>query len=174
MSILDDDLYQRCISLAMRSRSGSERYGSLVIRDGEILGEGYNRAIAHPSFGRLERILRMGYANHAEVEAMDAALRAGHPLEGADVYVGGYFVETGALYVKSRAHFSCTRCVPFFERYGIRQVVVPTPRGWEGMTLGEAAETARGFLGDTYGRRAATVDAESHRYSLEDILRNFK
>jgi deoxycytidylate deaminase len=48
--ILEDSLFNLCISLAKMSRSSSERYGSIVVSDGSILGMGYNRAIAHPSF----------------------------------------------------------------------------------------------------------------------------
>src|SRR5688572_530314 len=77
-----DDKYQRCISLATQSKGDSQRYGSVLEKDGNLVGEGYNRAIAHFSFGTLKRHIRQGYANHAEVEAMNFAIDKKHKIKG--------------------------------------------------------------------------------------------
>jgi len=43
--LVKDKFYNRCVNLAKTSKSKGERYGAILVKDGEILGEGYNRAI---------------------------------------------------------------------------------------------------------------------------------
>jgi len=82
--ILGDEKYRECIRLALRSKGAAERYGAILLEDGEVIGRGYNRSIAHASFPgiRLKRVIRQGYANHAEVEAINDALLVGRSVEG--------------------------------------------------------------------------------------------
>ncbi|MFP1680881.1 tRNA adenosine(34) deaminase TadA [Alloalcanivorax sp. C16-1] len=78
---MQDDEYWMDRALALAERAGAEGevpVGALVVRDGEVLGEGWNRPIgAHDPTG------------HAEVNALrDAAARQGnYRLPGATLYV---------------------------------------------------------------------------------------
>ena len=78
---MGDDEYWMDRALALAERAGVEGevpVGALVVRDGEVLGEGWNRPIgAHDPTG------------HAEVNALrDAAAREGnYRLPGATLYV---------------------------------------------------------------------------------------
>lgn len=164
--ILKDPLYIRCLSLAALSKGQKERYGSLLVRDGEVLGQGYNRAIAHQSFGRLERIIRMGYANHAEVEAMNDALQSldVERLDGCDIYVAGYFPkptedfeQPGRLFLKEEPSYSCVLCANHFENYNIRNVYVPMQQGWTALSVAEAKSKAKGFSSCTHQKRRETL-----------------
>jgi hypothetical protein len=170
--IFKDDLFLLCMGLASHSKSDGERYGSLLVKNGKILGRGYNRAIAHP-YIHLERIIRMGYANHAEIEAMNDALMEGYNIKGADLYVAGYFPEphTGfsgknRLLLKDGPWFTCVRCIPYMEEYGIRRIIVPTTRGWGELSIDEAASCAQRFKNGTHEKRIGSV---STYHTLDDI-----
>ena len=91
--ILDDERFLYCISLANLSkndRRSDTRIGSSLEKGKGVIGSGRNRAISHPKF-RLERIIRQGWNNHAEIEALNDALDKGFSPEGGDLYTAGYF-----------------------------------------------------------------------------------
>jgi diaminohydroxyphosphoribosylaminopyrimidine deaminase/5-amino-6-(5-phosphoribosylamino)uracil reductase len=72
---LDAQLMRRALRLAAQSiylTSPNPRVGCVIVRDGVVLGEGSTQ--------------RAG-GNHAEIEAINAALAAGHHLAGATAYV---------------------------------------------------------------------------------------
>jgi hypothetical protein len=170
--ILTDSLYLLCMSLARMSKSDGERYGSIARKDGSIIGMGYNRAIAHP-YIHLERTIRMGYANHAEIEAMDDAIRNGADISGADIYCAGYFPEphTGflgknRLLIKEDAWYTCVKCPPHMEKYGIANIYVPTPSGWAGINLAEAETCAHLFTGGTHEKRISVI---STSFTIDEI-----
>ncbi len=152
-----DDYYIKCISLARMSK-GHERYGSILVADGKIIGEGYNRAIAHPSFGRLERKIRQGMANHAEVEALNDALLKGFSTHGAEIYVAGYFPDSGRLFFHSE--YTCVRCMPHMRNYGVACVCVPTPDYWVKRPLESAGDDARRYTNGTHTKRLDSVIGE--------------
>lgn len=129
--IIQDEYYRRCLENAIKSKSDSERYGAILVKDGKILGEGYNRAISHTYF-KLDRILKQGYANHAEVEAMNNALEKEYDITDSDIYVAGYFPKTGILFFKEE--FTCKLCLPYFKKFQIRNIFVPLPSGWKKRT----------------------------------------
>lgn len=65
----------RALALAARGvgqTSPNPVVGAVIVRDGEVLGEGYHRRAGLP---------------HAEIEALDAARAAGHDVSGATLYV---------------------------------------------------------------------------------------
>jgi diaminohydroxyphosphoribosylaminopyrimidine deaminase/5-amino-6-(5-phosphoribosylamino)uracil reductase len=72
----DDRTYMlRALELARKGRGAVEpnpMVGAVIVRDGRVLGEGF-----HQRFGR----------PHAEIEALDAARKAGHDPAGATLYV---------------------------------------------------------------------------------------
>lgn len=164
--ILSDPLYLECLRLARLSK-GNERYGSLLVRRGEILGGGYNRAIAHPSFAKLKRVVYQGYSNHAEVEALNDALMKGFEVQGAEIFVGGYFPrEEGLLFLKNE--FTCLRCPPILSSFKISKINVPTPGGWISKDMTEAFREAGGYkTGGIYKNRVRSVLGH---WNIADLL----
>lgn len=168
--LLTDEFYLRCISLATQSK-GNERYGSILVADEKVVGEGYNRAIAHPAFGRLEREIRQGYANHAEVEAMNDALANGFPIEESELYVAGYFSKSGQLFFKT--DYTCVKCMPHMKNYGISSIYIPTPDGWIKKSLDDAGEEAKKFTKGTHQKRLNAIIGDFFITQLEGNLRIF-
>jgi tRNA(adenine34) deaminase len=75
----DEDYMRRALELARRAQEeGEVPIGAVVVSDGRIIGEGWNRPIAAAD-----------PTAHAEVEAMRAASRAvkNYRLSGATLYV---------------------------------------------------------------------------------------
>jgi len=149
-------LYNKCINLAKLSKGANERYGAILVKNGEIIGEGYNRAIAHQSFGKLKRFIKQSYANHAEIESLNDFLLKKYPneetldfdiilndLKGSDIYVAGYFNKSKQLFFKSL--FTCVKCIPYLEKYGIENIFVPLPDGWQKIPIEDALKGASTF-----------------------------
>jgi hypothetical protein len=153
--ILDDEKYLYCISLATLSKNdkrSDERHGSLLVKENQIGGRGVNRAISHPKF-RLERIIRQGWNNHAEIEALNDALANGLLVEGGDLYTAGYFFASGRLFLQRR--YTCPICPPYMKKCGIASINIPAPEGWERKSLDKAMEEAKYFKGNAYEKRQA-------------------
>ena len=75
----DDDFMRQALELARRAQSeGEVPIGAVVVLDGEIVGEGWNRPIAAAD-----------PTAHAEIQAMRAAARktGNYRLTGATLYV---------------------------------------------------------------------------------------
>ena len=146
--ILFHPYYLKCINLAQQSKSRKQRYGSIIVdNDGSIIGEGYNRAIAHSSFGTLPRLIRQGYANHAEIEALNNALMNGHDdLTGTTLFVAGYLPETGLLYFKD--DFTCVKCPPLIAAQGISKIQIPTASKWTEKHVDQALLEGKKFVHD--------------------------
>lgn len=155
--ILNNLFYVECIRLARLSKGDDQRYGSLLVKDGEIIGSGYNRAVAHFSFGKLKRVVYQGYSNHAEIEALNDALMKGLSVQSAEIYVGGYFPkENGLLFLKNE--FTCLRCPPILTSYAISKINVPTPQGWISKNINEAMNEAESYKrGSIYKNRVRSV-----------------
>lgn len=108
IAIVSDDYYKECINLAKKSK-GKERYGSILVKDGNVIGAGFNRAIAHKYF-KLERMIRQGYHTHAEVEALCDALIQEKDTQDSRIYCAGYFPDSGELFFQNK--YTCTACPP--------------------------------------------------------------
>lgn len=163
--ILNNDFYVECIRLAELSKGTDQRYGSLLVKDGEIIGRGYNRAIAHPSFPKLKRIIYQGYSNHAEIEALNDALMKRRGVKNSEIFVGGFFPkEKGLLFLHNE--FTCMRCIPILASYNVSKINVPTPKGWVSKNMDEALEEAAEYLGGTYKNRVVSVIG---RLTLADL-----
>ena len=164
-AIIDNPYLIECIRLAKSKgkvkdkKNDIQRYGALVVKNGEIIGRGYNRATAGKGF-KLPRVVSQGAFNHAEVEALNDALMHDHDVDGADIYVAGYFTDTQLIYFKKE--FTCLKCIPHLRRYGIRNIYVPTPDGWVRRPIEEAYEDGLLFKGKKKGdvlrnRRAVLI-----------------
>lgn len=153
--ILCDERYLYCISLANLSKNDrrtGQRFGSILTKNGQIIGKGFNRAVNHPRF-KLERVIRQGWVNHAEIEAINDALNRDYDVNDSELYVAGYFLESEQLFFQER--YSCRRCPPIIEKYGIRinSIHIPTPDKWTRRTMREAWEEAKEFRGSAYDER---------------------
>src|SRR5438067_2607088 len=79
MGITRDDFMRRALELARRAEEDGEvPIGALVVLDGEVIGEGWNRPIAAAD-----------PTAHAEIQAIRAAAKrtANYRLSGAELYV---------------------------------------------------------------------------------------
>lgn len=164
--IFSDKYYLHCLDLAKTSK-GSERYGSLLIQNNKIIGEGHNRAIVHKYF-KLERILRQGYANHAEIEALNQALFKEEEVEGSDIYCAGYFPDLKELFFHEE--YTCTKCTPHLEKYGIKNIFLPTPSGWVKRPFKEAKEEAKKYQKGT-GTHEKRINSSIRGHNFEDLLK---
>lgn len=152
--IFGDKFYLECIHLAIQSK-GNERYGSLVIDKDQIIGIEYNRAIAHYRIGKLERKIKQGMANHAEIEGMNNAISQGFDLKEKEIFVAGYFPQTGRLFFKN--DYTCTKCLPHIRKYGIKNIYVPTPEGWIKKPIDIAEKEAKKFINGTHEKRLKVI-----------------
>ncbi len=161
-----DKRYQLCAGLMRQSKSDNERYGCIIVKDGAVVGTGQNRAISHPHF-RLEREIRQGYSNHAEIEGLNDVLMktkrrsdALETLKDADIFVSGYFPRTKQLFFHDR--YTCIRCPPHMRRFDIRSVNIPLPTRWVRKGVDDALKEAREFTNGTHRKRlVATVGSFS-------------
>jgi deoxycytidylate deaminase len=164
--ILTDPLYVGCITLAGQTKNDhrcSEQYGSLLVKDGKVLGGGWNKCITHPQF-RLERKIRQGWINHAEVEALNDVLDEKRNPRGATVYVAGFFCSTGRLFL--HREYTCIRCISPLVEHGIESICIPAPEGWVTKPIAEALTDARLFTNGTGSKREQSCLGD---YRIESI-----
>ncbi len=147
--ILKDEYFQRCLTLAFNSK-GDERYGSILVKNEKIMGEGFNRATVHKKF-KLERKIRQGYCNHAEVEALLDSLKKQYDVFLGDIYCAGYFKKEDKIFFQNE--YTCTICPPHLETYGIKNIFLPTPEGWVKRPLDKAKEESKKFRMGTHKNR---------------------
>jgi len=106
--------------LARRSSLGW-KHGAVVVKNGEIIGEGTNYGYTSP--------LRGHYSLHAEVDAIFNAVKRvkdKRKLRGADLYVVNWFKFTNSKAEKLRCSKPCDNCKRVIEMYGIRNVYYST------------------------------------------------
>src|SRR5262245_66438821 len=91
-------MWLRCLELACNSRSENQRYGAVVVLDGKVIGEGWNRLL-----GKGEPFpFKTTFFLHAERAAIgDALLRTGRKdLSGATIYVAGFLMPDARVLVR--------------------------------------------------------------------------
>ena len=131
MEIFQDSIYQLCIHIASSSKSRVMKFGAVLTKDGVIIGSGTNRHI------KKDDIIKTGYANHAEISAINDALLSKESLIGTILYVAGYFPD-GRLYIPNMRVYTCKSCVRRLMQYGIGSVAIPNRKGWAYIRLEEA------------------------------------
>jgi len=159
--IFNDYLYRECIKLAMNSKGDMIRFGSLLLKEGKIIGKGWNRR-ADKRFP-----INMGYANHAEIMAMNDALIKGFDIKDCEIYVGGYFPSDNTQYIPKKTYFTCTKCPIYFAKYGIRKIFVHSDKGWKGLFLAHAVYTARNFISNCHEKR---IELGKSNVSIDNIF----
>ena len=162
--IFQDEFYRKCISLAVQSK-GNERYGSILVLDNQIMGEGYNRAIVHPALQKLDRKIKQGMANHAEIEALNEALFKRNQTKNSELYVAGYFPDSKRLFFKTE--YTCVKCIPHLIKYGVQNISVPAPEGWVKKEINKAYEEAKKFINGTHQKRLEVMIGEFYISQLD-------
>ena len=100
---------------ASRLSSMPKRVGAAVIKNGKVLGVGYNRT------GYTTRTPK-AWSRHAEVQAV---IQAGN-VRGSTVYVyRGHRLTDSPLLARP-----CTTCMELLSIAGVRKVVYSSPKGW--------------------------------------------
>lgn len=128
--VLDDEHWRRCMELALQSGSENQRYGALVLADGQVVGEGFNRLLK-----RGEPFpFRTTFFLHAERAAIGDAMRklGTTNLEGATVLVAGFLVGARRPLVRRAGNEdkgSCVQCAGLYVRFGL-SVSLMSERGW--------------------------------------------
>jgi len=138
---------ERCLDLADKSSCSKKKYGSVIVKDDEIIGEGYN----HPVTKEIEDLLchpcireninsgtrlEMCAAIHAEQAAIINAYKNGKDPEGATLYVAGKRND-GEIIVFDEKGFYCSFCSRIMAEVGIEKVGVLTKNGVEYLTKDE-------------------------------------
>jgi dCMP deaminase len=122
---------QKCIqfaaNIAKKSKCRKSRRGAVVVKDGKIIGSGYNNA---PLDEVCKSCLREGihdnsrvelcYGVHAEQNAIVDALKRGHSLEDSRLY----HIKVKNNEIKSSDDISCTVCSKLILNSGISEVVL--------------------------------------------------
>ena len=136
MKIFQDPIYQLCIHIASSSKSKIMKFGAVLTRNNIILGSGTNRYI------RDDDIIRTGYANHAEISAINDALLRKKKTFNTTLYVAGYFPD-GSLYIPNIPIYTCKSCIKKLMLYSVHAVAVPNRDGWAYIKLEEAERMAK-------------------------------
>jgi len=177
LSIFQDEKYRICLSLAALSGGRTERYGSILVKNNRIYGIGRSREIAGPKI-KLERIIKQGFANHAEIESMNDALYKDYNIKNGDIYVAGYFPKNGRIFF--HREYTCRICPPFMSKYEICNLYIPTPNFWIKKTLEEATKEGERFVSGAHEKRLAScignyiIDTLKYRLMGVNILQNLK
>lgn len=156
-AIFNDEIFLGCLGMARQSKADyrtNQAYGSYLVKDGQVIGKGFNRAIVHKHF-RLERIIRQGYSNHAEIEALNDALLNGKDTNGGEIYVAGFFVRSKQIFFHE--DFTCLKCANCLNQYGIKNINIPLPGGWQTRPIETAINDARNIQDNKYEYRKQTT-----------------
>ncbi|MDX1736420.1 MAG: tRNA adenosine(34) deaminase TadA [Halioglobus sp.] len=143
----DEDWMLRALALADRAeRAGEVPVGALVVRDGEVLGEGWNQVIsAHDP------------SAHAEMVALRAASRraANYRLPGATLYV---------------TLEPCTMCAGALVHARIERLVFAAPEPKAGVVVSNGALLDEPWYNHRVTWRGGILAEESAR-RLQDFFR---
>jgi hypothetical protein len=155
------------MQLALKSKSKTQRYGSLLLKDGVIIGRGYN----HRNNG-IELIdMRKGnLGNHAEVHALDDALRGGFDVRGSTLYAAGYFPNTGLLFIREELSYSCEECPVYLQDYGVVEIRVPLLTGWGELRIYDALSYARKFKKNNEDNLLGRKKESKIKFFIEELL----
>lgn len=149
-----DKYIQKCLELADNSSCSKKKYGSVIVKDDKIIGEGYN----HPVTKEIEDLLchpcvreninsgtrlEMCAAIHAEQAAIIDAYKNGKDPEGSTLYVAGK--RNGESIVLKERGFYCSFCSRIMAEVGIEKVGVLTTKGVEYLTRGEYLKSSFEF-----------------------------
>lgn len=126
--VLKDGLWRRCISLALQGGSKNQRWGALVIVEGEIVGEDRNRLLSRGELPRQRSIFA-----HAERNAIGRTLqvRDASTIRGGIVHVAGFLVQERRPLVRRGKVLgaTCSNCSELYPELGL-SVAFISDTGW--------------------------------------------
>ncbi len=161
MSITTELALVRCYELAKNSPCFKAKFGSVIVKDGVIVGEGWNHS-PNPECQDCEHQcaggIRLGVASGTRVELCHAGhaegwaiIDAGKLARGGVIYVAGTdtkgnrFLQDRTLPIGNpKAGFYCTLCIRHIWMAGLTGVWVDTVIGPAYQTLAEAWATSYG------------------------------
>ena len=158
--VFNDPYWQQCIDLSLRSKGEDQRFGSLVMLGGEVIGEGWNRLL-----GRNEPFpFRASMFLRAEQAAIGAAILnfGEEKLRGAIICVSGFFVKERRPIIFRRPTFTCTICAKLYPRYGLNYSIL-TP---DGRVVIDGETTYREALQHQNVRRDQNLTAKELRLEI--------
>jgi hypothetical protein len=129
--ISDDQRFQLCLRLALQSGGKDQRYGALVVKDEQVLGDGgYNRLLQKGE----PFPFKTTFFLHAERAAIGSAIMqyGSEYLSGATVYVGGLFVDSKRPQIRRTNMIdkgSCVQCARLYVKFGL-SVAFMSEGGW--------------------------------------------
>ncbi|MFC1686865.1 hypothetical protein ACFL0E_00725 [Nanoarchaeota archaeon] len=143
----------RCWELAKNSDCQKMKFGSVIVLDDKMIGEGYNHAASY--LLKDSCCLREGVksgtkselcnAVHAEQAAMINSHHHGQDdLSMTTLYVAGIFPD-GKRLIKEEPGLYCSTCARLIAEEGINEIVVPTKQGEAKLSLGNVLGTAYQF-----------------------------
>lgn len=147
------DVFGRaCLHEAIKSK-GNIGFGAILLKDGEIIGRGWNRR----SIKRERKLLsHVDYGIHAEQACVVDALRRGVDIRHSIIYVLGIALRgphRGKLTTRRKRVLVCKKCPPsILLRFNI-SVMIPHISGWVELSPENALQTAEELCGDSYWKK---------------------
>lgn len=156
--VLADAHWRRCIELALRSGSENQRYGALVLLDGKVVGEGFNRLLKKGE----PFPFRTTFFLHAERAAIgDAMTRLGTTsLAGAKVLVAGFLVDGKRPLIRRASNEnrgSCVQCGGLYVRFQT-SISLMSERGWVELPGAAALANARAATAERKRLQLSTAE----------------
>jgi len=146
-----EELIARARKVALKSPCPKAKFGSLIVVDGKVVAEGYNKPPAWPGNDCAKHCLRRGvasgtqlercYALHSEQWAILNALKQGYNLSKALLVVAGYDSQ-GKEWEKEKPSFYCTFCSRWVLACGFSGILIDTINGPYVMTPSEVWTTS--------------------------------
>jgi dCMP deaminase len=159
ISFVPEVILDRCYQLAKNSPCVKAKFGAVILREHEIVGEGWNHS-PNPAFQDCEHQcaggIRLGIASGTRVELCHAGhaegwaiAAAGREAQGGLIYVAGTDKDGNKLLKdpslplgNPRRGFYCTLCIRHIWMAGLRGIWVNSVNGPLFQTLDEAWETS--------------------------------
>ena len=157
----DKEMLAVCYELANQSPCAKMKFGSVVVKDGEIVGRGFNHS-PNPDCDDCEHLcaggIRVGVASGTRLELCHAAhaeqwalLEAGNLAQGATVYVAGFSPDGKAASKDPslplghpKRGFYCTFCIRLIWAGGCAGIVCDSVNGPFHQSLAGAWATSFG------------------------------
>lgn len=146
---------KRAMNLALKSTCFSQRHGCVIVKDDEIISEGYNHTSVH---------LYHKYSIHAEVDAISKLKRNKKFMSNCDLYV----VRVGRDSMGNPMKYSkpCEDCIKAIQKSGIRKVYYSSNLEFEQIVMEKESIKNRRY---NYNHGSSTTTFSGSSSSLSSI-----
>lgn len=129
---------KRAMNLALKSTCQNQRHGCVIVKDNEIVSEGYNHTHTH---------LYHKFSIHAEVDAISKMKHNKKYMSQCDLYV----VRIGTDNMGNPLKYSkpCKDCIKAIEKSGIRKVYYSSNIEFEQMMVERFGVPSSGYTSST-------------------------